>query len=470
MSGRIEVQVPDLGEFEDVDVVEILVSRGDPVGVEDPLIVLESDKATMEVPSSGAGTIAEIRVSVGDKVSAGDVIVVLEGAEGKAQTEAAGEPEEKKGKRRDEAEPGKAGEADERAREERKPAREDEEARADRDAESKRPEPEREEPVRGEPEAEEPSAGPRRPPESVDETPGERVPAHASPAVRRFARELGVEVEQVEGSGPKGRILRSDVQEHVKRIVRTGGGTAPPAAAPAVDPAKFGPVDREPLSRLRRTAAANLHRAWTQVPHVTQHDEADVTDLETFRAGLRDEAGERGVKLTPVAFVVKASAAALLRFERVSSQLDASGETLLLKRYVHVGVAVDTPDGLVVPVVRDADRKGVFELAAEIADLAGRARSRRLSPGEMQGASFTVTSLGHVAGTGFTPIVNAPEVAILGVSPARIRPVWRDGAFVPRKLMPLSLSYDHRVIDGVLAARFTAWICEALGDLRRLLL
>jgi pyruvate dehydrogenase E2 component (dihydrolipoamide acetyltransferase) len=434
-----EIQVPDIGDFRDVDVIELLVAPGDRVKAEDSLITLESDKATLEIPAPVGGIVKELLVRVGDKVSEGHPIARLEveeaGAEAPETAAAASAPEP----RREAAHPAA-------------PAREPE-----------------------------PPPHPELPPsfalgpDDLDEKP--RGPlAHASPSVRRLARELGVDLAAVPASGPKGRILRQDIQAYVKGALAQGSGAAVPLAGvsvarpPEVDFAKFGPTELQPLNRVRRLSAANLHRSWVTVPHVTQFDAADVTELESFRKARGSEAEARGFKLTFLPFVVKAVCRALQEMPHFNSSLDRSGENLVVKRYWHIGVAVDTEHGLVVPVVRDADRKGIFELAQEVQQLSERARARRLTPADLQGASFSISSLGGIGGTAFTPIVNHPEVAILGVSRMEWRPVWSDGEFRPRRMLPLSLSYDHRVIDGADAARFTARLAQLLGDLRLLVL
>lgn len=448
---REEIRVPDIGDFEGVEVIDVLVSPGDTVAVDDSLITLESDKATMDVPSTRAGTVAEVHVEEGSKVSEGDPIVTLDAAEG----------------------------------EERAAAAEDEPAAEPTPEPEPEAEPEREPEPESEPEpAPAPAPAPEPPPRPG--TPAWETPifdeegfrsAHASPAVRAFARELGVDLGQVEGSGRKGRITREDVQAHVKERL---AGAAPAAAAagatpglppmPVIDFSKFGDVERVEMTRIQKRSGPNVHRSWLHVPHVTQHDEADVTELEEFRKGLKKEAEIRGVKLTPVAFVLKAAAAALHQHPRVNSSLDPDGEHLILKRYVHVGVAVDTEDGLVVPVVRDVDRKGIWELATDLQETSEAARAGKLKPDQIQGASFTVTSLGGIGGTAFTPIVNAPEAAILGLSRHQWKPVWDGESFVPRLILPLSLSYDHRIVDGALAVRFTTTLAQLLSDVRRLVL
>ncbi|MEB2345699.1 MAG: dihydrolipoyllysine-residue acetyltransferase [Deltaproteobacteria bacterium] len=456
MASETEVKLPNIGDFEEVEVIELLVKPGDRIEVEQALLVLESDKATMEIPSPVAGVLARLLVGVGDKISEGRPIARIE-VEGEGAT------------------PGEAG-----AR-----AAQAAPAGAAQPAGSARPD-EAEKPVAPAPAARtatpslEPEADEGAAPTPADLAPyataGAAIRAHASPSVRRLARELGVELDLVPGSGPKGRIRPEDVQGYVKALVSQRGAAAVPiagvhVAAPVeVDFAKWGPVASEPLNRVRRVAAANLHRSWVTVPHVTQHDEADVTELEAFREEHRAEAGTRGVKLTFLPFVVKAAVKALQELPHFNASLDHTGEHLVVKRYYHIGVAVDTEHGLVVPVVRDADRKGLYELAAELQDLSARARERRLRPEHLQGGSFSISSLGGIGGSFFTPIVNHPEVAILGVSRTQWRPVWQGGAFVPRRVLPLSLSYDHRVIDGADAARFTTRLAALLGDLRRVLL
>jgi pyruvate dehydrogenase E2 component (dihydrolipoamide acetyltransferase) len=435
VSERVEFALPDIGDFHDVDVVEVLVSVGQRVEKEQSLIVLESDKATMEIPSPVAGVIEALRVRVGDRVNEGDPIAVIR-AEGRV---AAAKP---------------AAPAAEPATPQPAPQRMGEAPPA--------PVPE------AEPESE---SDPERAPAAPA---GAR--AHAGPSVRRLARELGVDLVLVPGTARKGRITREDVQRFVKASLSRGPASGVPLAGVAVaapveiDFSKWGATEFQPLNRVRRLSAANLHRSWVTVPHVTQFDEADITDLDAFRAAQKEEAARRKVKLTFLPFVVKAVTAALREFPHFNASLDRSGESLIVKKYFHIGVAVDTENGLLVPVIRDADRKGLFELAAELEDLSTRARSRRLRPTDLSGGSFSISSLGGIGGTFFTPIVNHPEVAILGVSRMAWKPVFQAGAFVPRLLLPLSLSYDHRVIDGADAVRFTHRLAELLGDLRRLLL
>jgi len=454
---RIEFVLPDIGDFQDVDVVEVLVSPGQHVEKEQSLVVLESDKATMEIPSPVAGVIEEMRVGVGDQVNEGDPIAVI-----RAETahEGPGRGAPRSEARRSEAADAKPG-PEPRLAQEPEPAQPAREARPA--AEAPEAAPERE----GAPPAPEPEPEPE---------PARAVRAHAGPSVRRLARELGVDLARVPGTARKGRITKEDVQRFVKASLSQGTAAGVPLAGVAVaapvdvDFSKWGETERQPLHRIRRLSAANLHRSWVTVPHVTQFDEADITELDAFRSAQKEAAAERGVKLTFLPFVVKAVTAALAEFPHFNSSLDRTGESLIVKKYVHVGVAVDTENGLLVPVIRDADRKGLFELAAELEDLSTRARSRRLRPADLQGASFSISSLGGIGGTLFTPIVNHPEVAILGVSRMQWKPVFQGGAFVPRLLLPLSLSYDHRVIDGADAVRFTRRLAELLGDLRLLLL
>ena len=434
MSDQVEVRVPDIGDFENVEVVEVLVARGDRVNVEDSLVSLESDKATMEVPSPVAGEVLKVRVALGDKVSEGSLLFVL-----RRDVAAAG------------AEPAAA-------------APTAAEGAAAEPPTVRRP---------GEP------TGPRRPP-----VPPERprasgdAPAHASPLVRGYARQLGVDLGGTTGSGPHGRILIEDVRAHVREAMGGGGGSAIPTVA-EVDYARFGAVEERPLGRIQRVSADRLKRSWLNVPHVTQHDEADVTDLEAVRRSRADAAAERGVKLSPLLFVMKAVAVALREQPVFRSSLSPDGERLVVKHYVHLGIAVDTEEGLIVPVVRDVDRKGIWQLAQEVAELAERARTRKLAPADLQGACFTLSSLGGIGGSAFTPIVNAPEVAILGLSRLVVRPVWTagldvsessGGVFRPRVLLPLSLSYDHRVIDGAVAVRFTTRLSQLLSEPVSLLL
>jgi pyruvate dehydrogenase E2 component (dihydrolipoamide acetyltransferase) len=434
-----EVLVPDIGDFKDVEVIEVLVKPGDAISAEQSLVTLESDKATMEIPSPAAGVVKELKVKVGDKVSQGSPVLVLEAAGAEAAPAAPASA------------PAKASEP---APTPAAPAAVPE----TRQMTIPRPEP-----------------VPSEPQEATTAKP------HASPSVRKFARELGVDLAKVRASGPKARVLHEDVQAFVKGVMAQGG--APQAAAPRggalpfnlpawpeVDFAKFGPVEAKPLSRIQKLSGANLHRNWVSIPHVTQFDEADITDLEAFRKSNTGVTEKQGFKLTMLAFLIKASVTALREYPQFNASLDAKNENLVLKKYYHIGVAVDTPEGLVVPVVRDADRKGVFELARELAGISKLAREKKLKPGDMQGGTFSISSLGGIGGTAFTPIINAPEVAILGVSRSVTRPVWDGKEFTPRLMLPLSLSYDHRVIDGAAAARFTSYLASVLSDIRRSLL
>ena len=448
MSEPIRVVVPDIGDFDSVDVVEVLVGIGDEVAVDQSLITLESDKASMEVPSPSAGRVVEIAVELGGQVGEGDLILTIEPAG--ASVEAGADGAE------DGSEAAPAGDGEVEAQAAPAPAASPAPRGPAPDA------------------APRPSRRGRRPPPPAAGGPAKAsAPPHASPAVRRFARILGVDLRRVSGTGAKGRILREDVEGFVKEAIagrgtQVAGAGIPPV--PEVDFSKFGPVESKPLSRIRKLAAANLHRSWLNVPHVTQHDEADITDLEAFRKAHLAEARERGVRLTLLAFLMKAVAASLAEFPEMNSSLAPDGESLILKRYCHLGVAVDTPDGLVVPVVREVDRKSVYELAGELGELSGRARERKLRPADIQGATFTISSLGGIGGTAFTPIVNAPEVGILGVSRSVRRPVYVGAGLAPRLILPVSLSYDHRVIDGAYAVRFTTHLCSVLSDIRRVVL
>ncbi|HVS26574.1 MAG TPA: dihydrolipoyllysine-residue acetyltransferase [Burkholderiales bacterium] len=434
-----DVLVPDIGDFKNVPVIEVLVKPGDAVSKEDPLLTLESDKATMDIPSPYSGVVKALKVKVGDKVSEGSVVLAIEANEEAAVAAAA---------------PAKVVETVAALPTYRSlEMSEGEVVPSSLMQESK-------------------GGGKQLPPPTLPQMPERMHLPHASPSVRRFARELGVNLDPVSGSGPKSRILKEDVQAYVKGELsrpRGGAGFALPEM-PQVDFAKYGPVESKPLSRIKKLSGANLHRNWVSIPHVTQHDEADITDLEAFRKSNSAETEKQGFKLTMLSFLIKACVTALKAHPEFNASLDKSGENLVLKKYYHIGVAVDTPDGLVVPVIRDADRKGVFDLARQLAEISKRARDKKLSPAEMQGGCFSISSLGGLGGTAFTPIINAPEVAILGVSKAQLKPVYQNGQLVPRLLLPLSLSYDHRVIDGAAAARFTTYLCSVLSDIRRLLL
>jgi pyruvate dehydrogenase E2 component (dihydrolipoamide acetyltransferase) len=451
-TGTQEVRVPDIGDFKEVEVIEVMVKPGDRIAAEASLITVESDKATMEIPAPAAGVVREVKLKVGDKVSKGSLILQLE-------TDAASGAPEQTPPPAAEATPAPAAKTS------------DAPAAATAGVSGREEEapfvppalPTRIGPVPFEPTAEPASFKP-----------------HASPSVRKFARELGVDLTKVTGSGPKGRILPADVQAYVKGVMSKAPAPASAGAAtggalpftllewPKVDFAKFGPVEAKPLSRIKRISGANLHRNWVSIPHVTQFDEADITELEAFRKASSADSEKQGFKLTLLAFLLKACMTALRQHPDFNASLD--GETLVVKKYYHIGVAVDTPDGLVVPVIRDVDRKGVFDLARELAEVSKLARDKKLKPGDMQGGTFSISSLGGIGGTAFTPIINAPEVAILGVSRSAMRPVFKDGQFVPRLMLPLSLSYDHRVIDGASAARFTSYLASVLSDIRRSLL
>jgi pyruvate dehydrogenase E2 component (dihydrolipoamide acetyltransferase) len=430
-SRDVGLRVPDLGDFHDVEVIEVLVSVGETVELETPLITLETDKATMDVPATAAGRVAAVHVAKGARVNAGDLVATV-------TTSSVGSAPAGR------SEPAAAAPADV--------------------------------PARAAPAAvSAPGGVPPAAPHSVEEAGFSR--AHASPSVRRFARELGVDLGRVPGSGLKGRVSHDDVKAWVKQTMTGGAGAGTFASAtvaslprvPSVDFAAFGPVDVRPLTRIQKISGPRLHASWVNVPHVTQHDEADVTDMEALRVELKTKAANAGVKVTPLAFVVRACARVLADFPRFNASLDESAENLVFKKYLHIGFAADTPNGLVVPVIRDADRKDLYEIARDLATLSEKARAGRLSAADMQGGCFTISSLGGIGGTAFTPIINAPEVAILGVSRSQTKPVWQSSQFVPRLMLPLSLSYDHRVIDGAEAARFTVALAAALANPRALL-
>ncbi len=428
MATPFKVLVPDIGGFKDVSVIEVLVKAGEQIDKETPLITLETEKATMDVPAPAAGRIREVQVKAGDKVSEGSLILLLEVA----------------------AQPGAPASAVPAAA-----------------ASSSAPAPA---PATAPPAAAAPAATPSAPSgrAAIDESAFSK--AYASPSVRKFARELGADLGRIKGTGPKERITQDDVKAHVKKLLTTGA--APVSAIPKVpdvDFAKFGAIEPKPLSRIQRISGARLQASWLNLPHVTQHEEADITDLEIARVALKAKASQEGVRLTPLAFIIKACVLALKKFPRFNASLDAAGENLIYKKYFHIGFAADTPEGLVVPVIRDADRKNLFEIARTLAELSEKARAGKLTAAEMQGGSFTVSSLGGIGGTAFTPIINAPEVAILGVSKSSQKPLFQQGAFVPRLMLPLSLSYDHRVIDGAEAARFVVFLSSTLSDVKALL-
>ena len=470
MAELMEARVPDIGDDKDVPVIELLVKAGDTVKKDQGLVTLESDKATMEVPAPFDGVVRELRVKVGDALSEGSVVAMIEpsAAEPAKAAPAAAPGAKAAAAPATSAAPAAAAAA---AAAEGAPVKPGtpETGPATAQAQSARPEPV----AVAQPSP--PVASPTRtPPVAFDADsllPG-KVP-HASPAVRLFARELGVDLAQVTGSARAGRISKEDVQAFIKAAL--AGGGAPRAAGgggldlipwPKVDFAKFGAIESKPLTRIQKLSGANLHRNWVSIPHVTQNDDADITEMEAFRKKLGEE--NKDTKVTPLVFLIKAAVAALKKFPNFNASLD--GDSLVLKQYFHIGIAVDTPDGLVVPVIRDADRKGLLELAKELGEISAKARDKKLASADMQGGCFSISSLGGIGGTGFTPIINAPEVAILGVSRSAMKPVWNGQDFEPRLMLPLSLSYDHRVIDGAAAARFTAYLAQVLGDLRRLLL
>jgi pyruvate dehydrogenase E2 component (dihydrolipoamide acetyltransferase) len=422
-----KILVPDIGDYKDVAIIEVMVKAGDKIDAEDNLVTIETDKAAMDVPSPFAGVVKEMKLKVGDTVSQGSLILLLESSGDTAQPEA---------------------------------------------VVSDTPAPATE-PVA----AKSTETKPATPVVQTQEIPVvassvSTGSAHASPAIRRFARELGVDLTQVKGGGAKGRVTKDDVQQFVKQSLAQprGGDGLQVLAMPVVDFAKFGEIETKPLSRIHKISGANLHRNWVTIPHVTQFDEADTSEMEAFRKQLNVEYVKKNIKITPLAFMLKAVAIALKDFPDFNASLDVSGENIVLKKYIHIGVAVDTPGGLMVPVIRDVDQKGIVQLAKELGEVSVRAREKKITAADMQGGCFTISSLGGIGGTAFTPIINAPEVAILGVSRAKMKPVWMDGEFVPRLMLPLSLSYDHRVIDGAAGARFTTHLASVLADVRRMAL
>ena len=437
---QIEIKVPDIGDFKEVEVIELLVKPGDTVKAEQSLITVESDKASMEIPSSHAGVVKELKIKLGDKVAMGSLILMLEASEGAAAPAAA--------------------------------------ALAPAASAPAAPAPAAAPPaaVAPAPVPAAPASAPAAAAPQVSAADGQK--SHASPSVRKFARELGVDLTRVRGSGAKGRILLEDVQGFVKGVMAAGPAASAAGTGmgmsllpwPSLDFSKFGETSIEAMSRIKKISGPNLHRNWVMIPHVTQFEEADITELEEFRKSANDSLAKSGVKLTMLAFVIKASVTALKKFPSFNASLDAAGENLILKHYYNIGFAADTPNGLVVPVVKNADKKGVAEIAREMGELSAQAREGKLKPADMQGASFTISSLGGIGGTAFTPIINAPEVAILGLSKSAIKPVWDGKAFVPRLMMPLSLSYDHRVVDGATGARFAVYLAEVLADMRKTLL
>jgi pyruvate dehydrogenase E2 component (dihydrolipoamide acetyltransferase) len=461
VANPLEVLVPDIGGFKDVGVIDVLVTEGQRIDKETPMITLETEKAAMDVPSPAAGRIAQLKLKKGDKVSEGSLILLLE--TGAAQ---AGAPPPV------DSPPPAPAPVPTAAVPKSKPAPPPAEAPT-----AAKPTVEPEAPVRAGGDAiSEAAALPNvHPATSIDEAAFSK--AYASPSVRKFARELGADLGRIPGSGPKSRITHEDVKAYVKGLLTAGVGAGTGAGTgaaslpkvPEVDFAKFGAIEVKPLSRIQRISGARLQASWINLPHVTQHDEADITDLDIARVALKGKAEQEGVRLTPLAFVVKACVAALKEFPRFNASLDSSGQNLVFKKYFHIGFAADTPNGLVVPVIRDADHGNLFDIARALAAMSEKARAGKLTAAEMQGGSFTISSLGGIGGTAFTPIINAPEVAILGVSKASHKPVFDKGAFVPRLMLPLSLSYDHRVIDGAEAARFVVFLSKTLGDVKAML-
>lgn len=419
-----QVLVPDIGNYKEVSIIEVMVKAGDTIQAEDSLMTLETDKAAMDVPSPYGGVIKELKIKVGDKVSQGSLVMLIETGDAASAPVASPTP------------------------------------------------------------VASPSVAPSIPAAAIENPVAASVPqvalasavattkAHASPAIRRFARELGVDLAQVKGSGDKGRVTKDDVQNFVKAALSApranAGGGLQVLDMPMVDFAKFGAIEIKPLSRIKKISGANLHRNWVTIPHVTQFDEADITEMEAFRKQLSAEYAKQNIKMTPLVFLLKAVVKALQQYPEFNASLDASGENLVYKNYFHIGVAVDTPDGLMVPVLRDVDTKGLVQLAKELGEISAKAREKKITAADMQGGCFSISSLGGIGGTAFTPIINAPEVAILGVSRSSMKPIYKDGEFVPRLMLPLSLSYDHRVIDGALAARFTNYLAKVLSDIRLL--
>ena len=472
MATSVKVLVPDIGGFKDVSVVDVLVMEGQQIDKETPLITIETEKAAMDVPAPAAGRVREIKLKQGDKVSEGSLILLLEAAgtepasaapatAAPSASSAAAAPAASAPKA---AAPVAAAAPRERAG---SPAKDAPAARdsAARDSAARGAPAPTDAPV---PASASAAAGIPSAAQPVDEVAFSR--AYASPSVRKFARELGADLGKIKGTGPKERITLDDVKAHVKRILTTP--VAPISAlpkVPEVDFAKFGAVEIKPLSRIQRISGARLQASWINLPHVTQHEDADITDMEIARVALKGKASQEGVRLTPLAFIIRACIVALKEFPRFNASLDGAGENLIFKKYFHIGFAADTPNGLVVPVIRDADRLNLFELARSLAALSDKARAGKLTAAEMQGGSFTISSLGGIGGTAFTPIINAPEVAILGVSRSSQKPVFDRGEFVPRLMLPLSLSYDHRVIDGAEAARFVVFLSKTLGDVKAML-
>ena len=438
MANLKDVLVPDIGDFKDIPVIEVLVKPGDKVKAEESLITLESDKATMEVPSPSDGIIKDMRISVGDNVSEGTVILSIETLENEENSQNQPEAKDEKAANPPSVVQDVAPKTSQKIAHESTPT----------------------EPVVQ---------------NDIDTSPPGSI--HASPGVRRLARELGVNLKDVNGSGPKNRIMKEDVQSFVKASMQRGGHANTGGSLglnvpnlPVIDFSKFGPIETKALTRIKKISGPALHRNWVSIPHITQHDEADITELDIFRKSLAKEADKAQIKVTPLALIMKATVAALKKFPDFNSSLTLDGASLVMKKYFHIGVAVDTPSGLVVPVIRDIDQKGVFEIAQELGQVSTKARDGKLSPGDMSGGTFSISSLGGIGGGYFTPIINAPEVAILGVGRATIKPVWDGTEFTPRLMLPLSLSYDHRVIDGAEGARFITALNSMIADIRRTLI
>jgi pyruvate dehydrogenase E2 component (dihydrolipoamide acetyltransferase) len=477
MASPIEVLVPDIGGFKDVNVIDVLVKDGQQIDKETPLVTIETEKAAMDVPSPVAGKIAQVKLKTGDKVSEGSIILLIEPAaaaaapEGKtaapspaatAATAAAAAPAATAATAAPAGAPASSAAPSASPAGAAKPASAPAADQSPATGTGDTPE-------RGTPSAT-PATSAAAPSASIDEHAFSR--AHASPSVRKFARELGADLGKITGTGVKGRITQDDVKAHVKRLLQAAGSAAPVSPiprVPVVDFARFGAIEVKPLSRIQKISGTRLQASWLNLPHVTQHEDADITDLEEGRGALKSKASQEGVRLTPLVFIIKACILALKEFPRFNASLDEAGENLVFKKYFNIGFAADTPNGLVVPVIANADQLGTYELARTLAEMSERARAGKLKAVEMQGGSFTISSLGGIGGTYFTPIINAPEVAILGVSKAAQKPVYERGAFVPRLMLPLSLSYDHRVIDGAEAARFVVFLAKTLGDAKALL-
>jgi len=460
---QIEVKVPDIGDFKEVEVIELLVKPGDTVQAEQSLITVESDKASMEIPSSAAGVVKELKVKLGDKVSEGSLVLLLDTSAASGSTSAVPTATVTTVSAGDISMASAATASTATTTTGSGVAAAASTAANTQLVSSPVPTPSASTATNA----------------SITSTASNGNKPHASPSVRKFARELGVDLARVVGSGPKGRVLIEDVQAFVKGVM-AGGATAPAASGsgaalgslpwPSLDFSKFGETSLEPLSRIKKISGPNLHRNWVMIPHVTQFDQADITELEEFRKSTNESLAKSGVKLTMLAFVIKASVAALKKFPAFNASLDAGGENLIFKHFYNIGFAADTPNGLVVPVIKNADQKGLSQIAKEMGELSAQAREGKLKPADMQGATFTISSLGGIGGTSFTPIINAPEVAILGLSKSEIKPVWDGKTFAPRLMLPMSLSYDHRVIDGALGARFTVYLGEVLADMRKTLL